>query len=89
MHKSPWYVTVQMNTGQVSIPYFESLQVYPCICFSLGIKRFKAFWPGLQTLNGDISKASDTMRAFQTIWRKFGFVPESFNLASASVVYRG
>ncbi|KAL5195781.1 Alpha-mannosidase I MNS4 [Glycine soja] len=45
----------------------------------------QAFWPGLQVLAGDINPAIRTHAAFLSVWRRYGFTPESFNLASLSV----
>ncbi|XP_019428634.1 PREDICTED: alpha-mannosidase I MNS4 isoform X2 [Lupinus angustifolius] len=66
----PWYVEVNMDSAAIVWPLFNSLQ---------------AFWPGLQVLAGDIDPAIRTHAAFLSVWRKYGFTPEGFNLASLSV----
>jgi len=55
---------------QVTWPLFNSLQ---------------SFWPGMQSLIGDMEPAVDTLRAFHTLWRHLGVHPEGFNLASSEV----
>ncbi|KAJ7558268.1 hypothetical protein O6H91_04G031400 [Diphasiastrum complanatum] len=66
----PWYLEVNMNSAVVVWPLFNSLQ---------------AFWPGLQVLSGDIEPAIRTHMAFFSVWKKFGFTPEGFNLATLTV----
>uniref|UniRef100_M1BC97 alpha-1,2-Mannosidase n=1 Tax=Solanum tuberosum TaxID=4113 RepID=M1BC97_SOLTU len=59
-----------MNSAALVWPLFNSLQ---------------AFWPGLQVLAGDIEPAIRTHAAFFSVWRRYGFTPEGFNLATLSV----
>lgn len=70
LYTDPWYVEVNMNTAALVWPLFNSLQ---------------AFWPGLQVLAGDIDPAIRTHAAFFSVWKKYGFTPEGFNLATFSV----
>ncbi|KAG9451719.1 hypothetical protein H6P81_004623 [Aristolochia fimbriata] len=72
LHNDPWYVEVNMNSAAMVWPLFNSLQ---------------AFWPGLQVLAGDINPAIRTHAAFFSVWKKYGFTPEGFNLATFSVQY--
>ncbi|XXG43590.1 hypothetical protein AAC387_Pa01g3582 [Persea americana] len=72
IYNDPWYVEVNMNSAAMVWPLFNSLQ---------------AFWPGLQVLAGDIHPAVRTHAAFFSVWKKYGFTPEGFNLASFSVQY--
>lgn len=67
LYHDPWYVEVNMNSAITVWPLFNSLQ---------------AFWPGLQVLAGDIDPAIRTHAAFFSVWKKYGFTPEGFNLAS-------
>nr|XP_010936128.1 alpha-mannosidase I MNS4 isoform X1 [Elaeis guineensis]XP_029123996.1 alpha-mannosidase I MNS4 isoform X1 [Elaeis guineensis] len=67
LHHDPWYVEVNMNSAATVWPLFNSLQ---------------AFWPGLQVLAGDIDPAVRTHAAFFSVWKKYGFTPEGFNLAT-------
>jgi hypothetical protein len=55
---------------QVTWPLFNSLQ---------------CFWPGMQSLLGDMEPAVSTLRAFHTLWLHLGFHPEGFSLASAKI----
>ncbi|MED6143743.1 Alpha-mannosidase I mns4 [Stylosanthes scabra] len=70
LYHDPWYVEVNMDSAAIVWPLFNSLQ---------------AFWPGLQVLAGDIDPAIRTHAAFLSVWRRYGFTPEGFNLASLSV----
>ncbi|KAI5649349.1 hypothetical protein M9H77_35354 [Catharanthus roseus] len=70
LFNDPWYVEVNMNSAGLVWPLFNSLQ---------------AFWPGLQVLAGDIDPAIRTHAAFFSVWKKYGFTPEGFNLATFNV----
>ncbi|WCJ23917.1 Alpha-mannosidase I MNS4 [Euphorbia peplus] len=70
LFNDPWYVEVNMDSAAIVWPLFNSLQ---------------AFWPGLQVLAGDIDPAIRTHAAFFSVWRRYGFTPEGFNLATLSV----
>ncbi|XP_045790083.1 alpha-mannosidase I MNS4 [Trifolium pratense] len=70
LYHDPWYVEVNMDSAAIVWPLFNSLQ---------------AFWPGLQVLAGDINPAIRTHAAFLSVWRRYGFTPEGFNLASLTV----
>ncbi|KAF5205796.1 Alpha-mannosidase i mns4 [Thalictrum thalictroides] len=70
LFNDPWYVEVNMNSAVIVWPLFNSLQ---------------AFWPGLQVLAGDIDPAIRTHHAFFSVWKKYGFTPEGFNLATFTV----
>lgn len=64
---SDWYVWVHMDKGQITMPIFQSLDAY---------------WPGLQTLWGDIGPASRTLQKYHSVWRHFGFIPEFYQISS-------
>lgn len=70
LYKSPWFVDVDMNTGAIIWPIFNSLQ---------------AFYPGIMALHGQIKEAKETLSSFHSVWRKYGFVPEGFNIQSGTV----
>ncbi|CAK9168527.1 unnamed protein product [Ilex paraguariensis] len=70
LYNDPWYVEVNMNSAALVWPLFNSLQ---------------AFWPGLQVLAGDIDPAIRTHTAFFSVWKRYGFTPEGFNLATLTV----
>ncbi|KAG6548383.1 hypothetical protein Mapa_010162 [Marchantia paleacea] len=70
LYTDPWYWEVNMNSAVVVWPLFNSLQ---------------AFWPGLQVLAGDVDPAIRTHKAFFAVWKKYGFTPEGFNLATQGV----
>eukprot|EP01012_Entosiphon_sulcatum_P014424 TRINITY_DN19456_c0_g1_i1.p1 TRINITY_DN19456_c0_g1~~TRINITY_DN19456_c0_g1_i1.p1 ORF type:complete len:525 (+),score=88.78 TRINITY_DN19456_c0_g1_i1:31-1605(+) len=70
LYKPPWYVEVHMYNGAVVWPLYNSLQ---------------GFWPGIQATAGQYAKAKETVRAFHGVWRRFGAVPEGFNLLHGKV----
>lgn len=67
IHKKPWYLPVDMYTGQTS---------------SLGHCSLGAFWPGMQVLLGDIDEAIETTRAHYSVWRRYGSIPEGYQVWS-------
>nr|XP_045376966.1 short transient receptor potential channel 4-associated protein isoform X1 [Camelus bactrianus] len=66
-----WYLWVQMYKGTVSMPVFQSLEAY---------------WPGLQSLIGDIDNAMRTFLNYYTIWKQFGGLPEFYNIPQGYTV---
>ncbi|CAL1264962.1 unnamed protein product [Larinioides sclopetarius] len=66
MKKDDWYFWVSMNSGQVTMPTFQSLE---------------AFWPGLLTLVGDIEQAVKTLYNYHSIWKQYGFTPEIYDVS--------
>ncbi|XP_067410604.1 ER degradation-enhancing alpha-mannosidase-like protein 2 isoform X2 [Emydura macquarii macquarii] len=66
-----WYLWVQMYKGTVSMPVFQSLEAY---------------WPGLQSLTGDISNAMRTFLNYYTVWKQFGGLPEFYNIPQGYTV---
>ncbi len=65
LKRGPWYVEVNMNSGTLVWPVFNSLQ---------------AFWPGLQAMVGDLDMASETFDAFFEVWKNYGSIPEGYNI---------
>lgn len=68
--QSNWYMDANMLTGKRSQPWFTALG---------------AFWPGVQVLLGDQAAAAQSMLLFADIWRRYGFVPEAFDLYNDKV----
>ncbi|CAM9400427.1 unnamed protein product, partial [Chrysoparadoxa australica] len=62
-----WYADVELQTAKVRRQVFESLT---------------AFWPGMQTLIGDLQLSSRTLNAFFLVWREYGFIPEEYDYVS-------
>jgi mannosidase alpha-like ER degradation enhancer 2 len=56
-----WYFEVDMSSGNVVRRHTDSLG---------------AFWPGLQSLIGDIAAAEAVQSNYLNVWRHFGFLPE-------------
>lgn len=65
MRKDDWYVWVGMNKGHVTLPVFQSLE---------------SFWPGILSIVGDTGPAMRTMTRYISVWKKYGFLPEFFNI---------
>ncbi|KAH9491475.1 ER degradation-enhancing alpha-mannosidase-like protein 2 [Bulinus truncatus] len=70
LKRGDWYMWAQMNKGSVTLPLFTSLDAY---------------WPGIQTLLGDLDDAMKTIHNFHQVWRQFGFTPEYYNIPKAEV----
>ncbi|XP_077368259.1 ER degradation-enhancing alpha-mannosidase-like protein 2 isoform X2 [Festucalex cinctus] len=66
-----WYLWVQMHKGTVSMPVFQSLE---------------AFWPGLQTLLGNLDGAVRTFQNYYSVWRQFGGLPEFYSISQGYTV---
>uniref|UniRef100_A0A674MEQ4 alpha-1,2-Mannosidase n=1 Tax=Takifugu rubripes TaxID=31033 RepID=A0A674MEQ4_TAKRU len=66
-----WYLWVQMHKGTVSMPVFQSLE---------------AFWPGLQSLLGNLDSAVRTFQNYYSVWRQFGGLPEFYSIPQGSTV---
>uniref|UniRef100_A0A8C7D2C8 alpha-1,2-Mannosidase n=1 Tax=Oncorhynchus kisutch TaxID=8019 RepID=A0A8C7D2C8_ONCKI len=66
-----WYLWVQMHKGTVSMPVFQSLE---------------AFWPGLQSLIGELDSALRTFHNYYTVWRQFGGLPEFYSIPQGYTV---
>ncbi|CAF1600045.1 unnamed protein product [Adineta ricciae] len=62
---SGWFVFANYEQGRKTMPLFASLD---------------AFYPGLLTLVGELDRARETLYAYHTMWRKFGSMPEFYNL---------
>lgn len=60
-----WYVWAGMAKGQVTLPVFQSLE---------------AFWPGVLSFIGDKEAAIKTLANYASVWRKYGFLPEFYNI---------
>ncbi|EFA84328.1 glycoside hydrolase family 47 protein [Heterostelium album PN500] len=70
IRKDPWYIEVHMSKAIIIWPIYNSLQ---------------SFWPGLQTMVGELEEGFSTIKAFHSVWRRFGFIPEGYNLMSGNV----
>ena len=65
LRRGPWYVEADAATGRAVHSQFNSLQ---------------AFWPGMQSLYGDITPAVATAEAFFALWQRFESFPERYLL---------
>lgn len=67
-----WYIEADIYKGKVARKQFNNLQ---------------AFWPGVQSLVGDLAAGSRTLNAFYGIWNDFGFTPEDFNFQKWNILH--
>lgn len=65
VRRDPWYVPVHLDTGAQMSHNIDALQ---------------AFWPGMQVLKGDLAAARRSHEAFYALWRRYGALPEAFNV---------
>lgn len=71
LHKRPWYLDADMWSGHTS---------------SLGYSSLAAFWPGVQVTFGHLDAAAETTRAHYSVWRKYGCLPEGYNVVEEKPV---
>uniref|UniRef100_A0A914CQ79 alpha-1,2-Mannosidase n=1 Tax=Acrobeloides nanus TaxID=290746 RepID=A0A914CQ79_9BILA len=71
IRKDDWFLWVSMTKGQVTFPYFQSLE---------------AFWPGVLALLGDVDDAARIMLTYNQVVRQYGFAPEFYNLPNQEAV---
>lgn len=68
--KDDWYMWVNMQKGQVTIPVFQSLEAY---------------WPGVLSLIGDLDAALKSLHNYHQVWKQYGFTPEFYNIPNSEV----
>lgn len=74
------YLTVCKHSGQAFRYFIYYLYI---INYALSINQNRlSFW---KVLAGDIDPAIRTHTAFFSVWKRYGFTPEGFNLATLSV----
>lgn len=71
LHKRPWYLNADMWSGHTS---------------SLGHSSLAAFWPGVQVLFGEVDEAVETTRAHYSVWRRYGCLPEGYDVTEGTPV---
>nr|CUU00276.1 hypothetical transcript [Hymenolepis microstoma] len=64
-----WHVMASMNTGMVTSAVYQSLE---------------SFWPGVLAMAGDIQEAKELLISYHSVWKKFGFLPEMFDIVSGT-----
>ncbi|EFC44243.1 predicted protein [Naegleria gruberi] len=65
VYKNPWYSDVDMKFPKITFGLYNSLA---------------SFWPGVQALYGNYEIAKKSIIAIHGIWRKYGSIPEGFNI---------
>lgn len=69
VYRRPWYFNSDMWSGQTTSTLQSSLA---------------AFFPELQVLTGHLSAAAETTRAHYSVWRRYGCLPEAYDVSSSS-----
>ncbi|CAG0884666.1 unnamed protein product [Darwinula stevensoni] len=62
-----WHFWASMQKGHISMPIFQNLEAY---------------WPGVLSLIGDLGPAMRTLHNYHQVWKKYGFLPEFYNVFS-------
>lgn len=65
------YKNVNMESGYITTSWIDSLA---------------AFFPGLQVLAGDVEAAIRPHYLYQSIWRKYGALPERYSFTTHEAV---
>ncbi|KAL8614190.1 ER degradation-enhancing alpha-mannosidase-like protein 2 [Nucella lapillus] len=68
--RDDWYLWANMKKGGITLPLFTSLDAY---------------WPGIQSMVGDLDSAMKTLHNFHQVWKQFGSTPEYYNIPKAEV----
>jgi mannosidase alpha-like ER degradation enhancer 2 len=64
MKVGPWYKDASITDGHDVRKHFNNLQ---------------AFWPGMQSMIGDVSTGVETLNTIHGLWQKYGFSPENYD----------
>nr|AJA37857.1 EDEM-like protein 2 [Littorina littorea] len=70
LKRDDWYMWANMKKGGITLPLFTSLDAY---------------WPGIQSMLGDLDSAMKTIHNFHQVWKQFGSTPEYYNIPKAEV----
>ncbi|VDK49375.1 unnamed protein product, partial [Taenia asiatica] len=68
-----WHVMATMDAGSVTGAVYQSLE---------------SFWPGVLAMAGDIEEAKELLITYHSVWRRYGFLPEMFDVPSNKPVGR-
>ncbi|XP_003744268.1 ER degradation-enhancing alpha-mannosidase-like protein 2 [Galendromus occidentalis] len=66
MRKDDWFVLVRMNSGEPTMPYYQSLE---------------SFWPGTLSLMGYVEDARRSLYNYHQVWKQLGFIPEFYDIS--------
>ncbi|XP_022656999.1 ER degradation-enhancing alpha-mannosidase-like protein 2 [Varroa jacobsoni] len=66
MRRDDWFLSVRMQTGEPTMPYFQSLE---------------SFWPGTLSLLGYIEDARRSLYNYHQVWKQLGFIPEFYDIS--------
>lgn len=69
VYRRPWYFNSDMWSGQTTSTLQSSLA---------------AFFPELQVLIGRLNAAVETTRAHYSVWRRYGCLPEAYDVSSSN-----
>lgn len=74
MNRDDWFFVVHKDSGQVTIPVFQSLE---------------SFWPGLLALIGELDRGKKTLYNYHQVLRQYGFLPEMYDVTSSNTKRSG
>ncbi|OQR79601.1 ER degradation-enhancing alpha-mannosidase 2 [Tropilaelaps mercedesae] len=66
MRRNDWFLSVRMQTGEATMPYYQSLE---------------SFWPGTLSLLGYIEDARRSLYNYHQVWKQLGFIPEFYDIS--------
>lgn len=65
-----WFFWVSMQKGIITLPLFQSLEAY---------------WPGVLSQIGNINESIKSIHNYHSVWKRYGFTPEFFNIIQQEV----
>ncbi|VDD80252.1 unnamed protein product [Mesocestoides corti] len=68
-----WHVMATMDGGTITKAVYQSLE---------------SFWPGVLAMAGEIEESKELLIAYHSVWKKYGFLPELFDVPNSRPVGR-
>jgi mannosidase alpha-like ER degradation enhancer 2 len=65
-----WFFWVSMQKGLITLPLFQSLESY---------------YPGVLSFIGNMNESIKSLHNYHTVWKRYGFTPELFNIIQQEV----
>ncbi|KAM7539562.1 hypothetical protein Aperf_G00000020648 [Anoplocephala perfoliata] len=62
-----WHFMATMDSSSVTSAVYQSLE---------------SFWPGVLAMAGEIEEAKELLISYHSLWKKYGFLPEMFDVPS-------
>ncbi|KAI8819640.1 alpha-mannosidase [Fimicolochytrium jonesii] len=76
------YAAVKRHIRDLGGLFYKNVNIHNGALAASWIDSLAAFFPGLQVLAGDIEDAAKLHQVYATIWKRFGAMPERFNMNS-------